>query len=336
MKKTSNFLKATGLAALLTSAAIFSSPTNVNAASIVTTDSLGYAQLYTSTGQKITHRQLAPNTSWQVGKTIKINGKNFYQVSTNEYLSSVDTILNENLNPGMKKMIITKYSGTTKLYSDITGEVISHRTLGPATAWAAGKLYESSNYGLYVQVSTHEYAKLSDTHYSYLPDEPIRNTIFDKSDSTSYDQPDTPTPDTNTNTGTNTNTNQFTANEAFSQEMLKQVNALRAKNNASPLTLDADLQAKAQIRANELITKFSHDRPDNTSVVDMPGVNGENIFYFGPTSPSNPNYVTIAIDAYTDSPGHFENMIHNYSKVGFGFAYDPATGLVYNSQIFAY
>lgn len=96
------------------------------------------------------------------------------------------------------------------------------------------------------------------------------------------------------------------------------VNQERAAQGLTPLTLDESLCKAAEIRAQELGTYFSHDRPDGSScftVLDEVGISsyhaaGENIAirYTDATS---------VMQGWMESPGHRENILSpDYSRIG--------------------
>lgn len=112
------------------------------------------------------------------------------------------------------------------------------------------------------------------------------------------------------------------AQTGFESDMLKQVNAQRAKNGQSALTLNQTLCASARVRAAEIAKDgcFSHTRPDGSGCFTaINGVSyktaGENIAmgtwgYFG---------VDKIMDRWMNSEGHHANILNgNFSEVGFG------------------
>lgn len=112
------------------------------------------------------------------------------------------------------------------------------------------------------------------------------------------------------------------AQTGFESDMLKQVNAQRAKNGQSALTLNQSLCASARVRASEIAKDgcFSHTRPDDSGCFTaISGVSyrtaGENIAmgtwgYFG---------VDKIMDGWMNSEGHRANILNgDFSEVGFG------------------
>lgn len=112
------------------------------------------------------------------------------------------------------------------------------------------------------------------------------------------------------------------AQTGFESDMLKQVNAQRAKNGKSALTLNQTLCASARVRASEIAKDgcFSHTRPDDsgcfTAISGVSyGTAGENIAmgtwgYYG---------VDEIMDGWMNSEGHRANILNgDFSEVGFG------------------
>lgn len=121
---------------------------------------------------------------------------------------------------------------------------------------------------------------------------------------------------------------------AFIKEVVDLVNAERAKEGHSPLTLDIKVQAAAQVRATECEQSFSHTRPDGSSFatalkeqnVSYRGA-GENIAW-GQRSPQ------AVMNAWMNSAGHRANIMNpNFTTIGVGY-YQNANGTNYWCQLF--
>ncbi len=95
---------------------------------------------------------------------------------------------------------------------------------------------------------------------------------------------------------------------AMCQEVLRLVNAERAKEGLQPLAYYTEGQPLADIRANEINTLFEHTRPDGSSCFtvfphDLPWYAlGENIA-MGQTTPDG------VMVSWMNSPGHRENIL---------------------------
>lgn len=103
----------------------------------------------------------------------------------------------------------------------------------------------------------------------------------------------------------------------FAKEVVELVNAERAAEGLSPLTIDPDLTAAAEIRAQEILGTFSHTRPNGSScftALDQVGASyrraGENIA-LGQTTAKQ------VVEDWMNSPGHRENIMNSaYSRIG--------------------
>lgn len=133
------------------------------------------------------------------------------------------------------------------------------------------------------------------------------------------EQPDTPEEDT-----------------SYAAQVVRLVNEERAKAGLSALTVDTGLEAASLVRAQEIVSNFSHTRPDGTSFstaireqnVSFRGA-GENIAW-GQKSPE------AVMEAWMNSPGHRANILNeNFTRIGVGH-YQNGSGTNYWVQLFAY
>lgn len=125
-------------------------------------------------------------------------------------------------------------------------------------------------------------------------------------------------------------------NTAYVNRIVELVNEERAKVGLSPVTLDKKVQAAAQVRAKEIVTSFSHTRPDGTSFstalkeqnVSYRG-SGENIAW-GQKSPE------AVMNAWMNSSGHRANILNkNFKIIGVGYC-RTANGTNHWAQLFTY
>lgn len=94
----------------------------------------------------------------------------------------------------------------------------------------------------------------------------------------------------------------------LASEVIRQVNAERAKNGLSALREDAELTRAACVRANEIVALFSHTRPDGTAWSTVSGrAYGENIAKGQKTADK-------VMAAWLTSEGHRANIL----RPGFG------------------
>ena len=140
----------------------------------------------------------------------------------------------------------------------------------------------------------------------------------------------------NNNGNTNTDTGTDTTNKSYTQQVVDLVNAERAKEGLSPLTIDPKVEKAATVRANEIQSNFDHTRPNGSSfstALTEQGVNyrgaGENIAW-GQRTPQE------VVTAWMNSPGHRANIMNkSYTHIGVGNTQN-SSGTQYWVQLFTY
>lgn len=165
-----------------------------------------------------------------------------------------------------------------------------------------------------------------------LPDQP-GNPIPDHPGNMLPDQPSNPIPDQPGNMlpdqpGTDS------SQDAFANQVVDLVNKERTKAGLPALTVDSGAAAAAQTRAKEIVSSFSHTRPDGSAfstALSAAGVNytgaGENIAY-GQTTPEQ------VMDGWMNSAGHRANILNgSFTSIGVGH-YQDASGVDYWTQLF--
>lgn len=100
----------------------------------------------------------------------------------------------------------------------------------------------------------------------------------------------------------------------YEHQVLDLVNEERAKAGIAPLKMDKELFDCAQIRSQELVTLFSHTRPDGKSYSTITKKTvGENIAA-GQTTPKS------VMDTWMNSQGHRANILDSrYKSIGIGY-----------------
>lgn len=106
-------------------------------------------------------------------------------------------------------------------------------------------------------------------------------------------------------------------------QVLEIVNQQRVAAGLNPLTMDQGLLNTAQLRAQEIVTLFSHKRPDGsdcfTAFPSGHSYIGENIA----AGYGNASYV---MEGWMGSPGHRANIMDSdYSAIGIACYYAPGT-----------
>lgn len=151
-------------------------------------------------------------------------------------------------------------------------------------------------------------------------------------DNSNTQKPGTQKPDTE-KPGTDVSDNETLS---YAEQVVKLVNEERAKAGLSALKMDADITNAANVRAKEIVQKFSHTRPNGSSfssVLKEQGVSfrgsGENIAW-GQKSPEE------VMKGWMNSDGHRANILNkNYKNIGVGY-YQNEKGVNYWVQLFTY
>jgi len=140
--------------------------------SVVTTNTDSeYTPLYTKTGA-LANRALREGTDWQTNNKMTLDGVDYYQVSTTEWVKASDVSVKSTGNNtnteadavGAEKSdvnkVTTKNVNITPLYTR-DGQTISNRGLGRNSAWATD-LMKTINGAKMYRVATNEWVKASD------------------------------------------------------------------------------------------------------------------------------------------------------------------------------
>lgn len=123
---------------------------------------------------------------------------------------------------------------------------------------------------------------------------------------------------------------------AYVLRVVELVNEERAKAGLKPVTLEKNISAAAQVRAQETEVSFSHTRPDGTkftTALAQAGVTyrgaGENIAW-GQRTPEQ------VMNGWMNSAGHRANILNEkFTSIGVGY-YQNAAGTNYWTQLFTY
>ena len=122
----------------------------------------------------------------------------------------------------------------------------------------------------------------------------------------------------------------------YLQQVVDLCNAERAKVGLAPLTMVVELNNAAQVRAEEIYTLFSHDRPNGTkyrTILDEKAISymgcGENVAY-GFRTPE------AVVEGWMNSEGHRANILNEkFTYIGIGY-YKGPNNYNYRSQLFTF
>ncbi|KAJ2130089.1 hypothetical protein IW136_005663 [Coemansia sp. RSA 678] len=111
----------------------------------------------------------------------------------------------------------------------------------------------------------------------------------------------------------------YQSTEQWMQQMLQQVNTIRAEVGKPALTIDQRLNSMAQAHSNyqASVSTMTHSDPAgglgercSDYGIDWRGV-AENVAWNYPD-------VTAVVTGWKNSPGHYQNIVGDYNAVGFG------------------
>lgn len=138
----------------------------------------------------------------------------------------------------------------------------------------------------------------------------------------------------NSGNGSNNTGGTSTGTSSAAQAVLAEVNAARAQNGLSALTLDASMNRAAAVRAAELAQSFSHTRPNGSRGLTALNEAGVSYRTAGENIASGQQSAQAVVSAWMNSSGHRANILSaSFGRMGVGQA--TIGGRTYWVQLFA-
>lgn len=138
----------------------------------------------------------------------------------------------------------------------------------------------------------------------------------------------------NTGNGSGSTGGTSTGTSSAAQAVLAEVNTARAKNGLSALTLDANMNRAAAVRAAELAQSFSHTRPNGSRGLTALNEAGVSYRTAGENIASGQQSAQAVVSAWMNSSGHRANILSaSFGRMGVGQA--TIGGRTYWVQLFA-
>ncbi len=117
---------------------------------------------------------------------------------------------------------------------------------------------------------------------------------------------------------------------AYVKEALELINKERAAQKLAPLSALPAIETAAGIRAQELVSSFSHTRPDGSRYRTALEDNGVNAGYTGENCGMGYRTPDAVVKGWMKSAGHKANILKpQYTHAGVGYCVDPKTGYAY-------
>ena len=122
-------------------------------------------------------------------------------------------------------------------------------------------------------------------------------------------------------------------NTAYEAQVLRLVNAERAKTGLAPLVMDDGAVKVAHLRAKEIVQSFSHTRPDGRSCFTAASDSGLSYRFAGENIAYGYKTPEQVVNGWMNSEGHRKNILSaSFTKIGIG-CYE-SSGVLYWSQFF--
>lgn len=125
----------------------------------------------------------------------------------------------------------------------------------------------------------------------------------------------------NSGNGSNSTGGTNTGTSSAAQAVLAEVNAARAQNGLSALTLDANMNRAAAVRAAELAQSFLHTRPNGSRGLTALNEAGVSYRTAGENIASGQQTAQAVVSAWMNSSGHRANILSSsFGRMGVGQA----------------
>ena len=123
----------------------------------------------------------------------------------------------------------------------------------------------------------------------------------------------------NTNNGSTQKPDDNGYNSSYEQQVLNLVNKERRSQGLSALSLSAEAQQAARVRAKEIVSSFSHTRPNGTSCFTVLNEIGAKYTSAGENIAKGQKTPEQVVEAWMNSPSHRANILSSkYTKLGVG------------------
>ena len=224
-------------------------------------------------------------------------------------------------------------SGGDWYYMDSSGRMLSSTWIGNYYLGSNGAMLVSAYTpdGYYVGADgiwIEGYGKSNTTHIY------TRSAKDNSSSDTDGSSSSTDNSSSNAGSGSSSSSSTYTT----AMECFDLINEQRVAAGLSALEHDATLQQACDIRAAEIVTKFSHTRPDGTSFYSVLSEVGFSSNGYGENIAAGQTAPTAVVNSWMNSSGHKANILkEGYTRGAIGYYYDPTSSYGhYWVQIFSF
>lgn len=167
------------------------------------------------------------------------------------------------------------------------------------------------------------------------PSTDVNKPNQDNSNNGQNNNQNTSKPDTNKPSQDNSS-NSNSSVSSYERQVVELVNAERAKNGLSPLTLDSSVSKVARVKSQDMATNnyFSHTSPTYGGAGNMLKQFGIKYTAYGENIASGQKTPQQVVSAWMNSSGHRANILSSsFTKIGVGYATN-SSGKAYWTQMF--
>lgn len=301
------------------------------------------AYIYNYKGNRIRKGSLKKGKILKVYRSKKIHGKKFLYIGKHQYIKSANA---SKYNSKATKVSAKAYLFTVKvnpgsdLYTAPNGDLSNWSMENTQRVYA---VTTDSKGETWYKLAKNNWIKSTDTNKPQNNTATITNksssnqAVSNSKNQTNEEKPKTNNSPTSKPKITNVQTlatPQYASEIA--QSFITQLNEVRQKMGKGTLSLDANINDFANIRSNELLTKFSHVRPDGSSFNYSECISMEMIDKN--TTPSQAAKKVLDRFLYDDASWNWEHrnilLDNDCNKIGVGVSWEPKPGTSWNNYRF--
>ena len=301
------------------------------------------AYVYNYKGKKIRKASLKKGKTLKVYRTKKIHGQKYLYIGKHQYIKSANA---SKYNSKATKVSAKAYLFTVKvnpgsdLYTAPNGDLSNWSMENTQRVYA---VTTDSKGETWYKLAKNNWIKSTDTNKPQNNTATITNksssnqAVSNSKNQTNEEKSKTNNSPTSKPKITNVQTlatPQYASEIA--QSFITQLNEVRQKMGKGTLSLDANINDFANIRSNELLTQFSHVRPDGSSFNYSECISMEMIDKN--TTPSQAAKKVLDRFLYDDASwnwGHRNALLDNdCKKIGVGVSWEPKPGTSWNNYRF--
>ena len=301
------------------------------------------AYVYNYKGYRIRKASLKKGKILKVYRSKNINGKKYLYIGKHQYIKSANA---SKYNSKATKVSAKAYLFTVKvnpgsdLYTAPNGDLSNWSMENTQRVYA---VTTDSKGETWYKLAKNNWIKSTDTNKPQNNTATITNksssnqAVSNSKNQTNEEKPKTNNSPTSKPKITNVQTlatPQYASEIA--QSFIAQLNEVRQKMGKGTLSLDTNINDFANIRSNELLTQFSHVRPDGSSFNYSECISMEMIDKN--TTPSQAAKKVLDRFLYDDASWNWEHrnilLDNDCNKIGVGVSWEPKPGTSWNNYRF--